>query len=144
MLFLIVFALFLHLYCTRIGETDWTGIILTPVFHLETGPVCACNTTSPNNVTLFCSVTYAQSYIQPCYPIFKWTNASGDQVKQDQPIPMQIDPYTRRSRSQLPIASNDSTRYICELTWSAPPKAPYAYIAPAAPKFKASCSVPLV
>lgn len=119
-------------------------LMLTGAFYLsysESGPMCTSNATNGNNVTLFCTVVYAESYIQPCNPIFTWINSSGAQVKRRQAIPVQIDAYTKRSRSHLSIARNDTTTYQCQMTFSAPPKSPLPYVAPTAPKFNASCSV---
>lgn len=109
--------------------------------YSESGPVCTSNATNQNNVTLFCTVVFAESYIQPCNPILTWINSRGVPVKQKQPIPVQIDPYTKRSRSHLSIAGNDTTTYRCQTTFSASPKSPYPYVPPSAPKFNASCSV---
>lgn len=62
-------------------------------------------------------------------------------MKQEIPNPLAVDNYVKYSKSQLTIASDDTTKYECQLTFSAPPSFPFDYVAMNAPSFAASCFV---
>lgn len=107
---------------------------------IESGPSCTSNAINTTSVNLSCSVTFAESSIQPNNPILTWRNSSGYQIQQKQPIPTAIDSYSKKST--FSIVSSADGAYECQLTFSSSPPTPLAYLNPKAPNFNASCYVP--
>lgn len=107
----------------------------------ESGPTCVCTAIDATSAILACGVTYAESRIQPSYPLMTWVTDSGSVVvPEDRPTPVPNGNYDD-STSYYTVYSNGASSYNCTLTYSAPDSAPISYLDLNPPTFTATCTV---
>lgn len=95
------------------------------------------NSTASN---VSCEVTFADSFINPIYPIVTW-KLNGVFLASYTLPRTKIDAYVFYAVSTITGSSDTYDNYECELTFDAPTDIELTYVATNAPEFNEYCSI---